>query len=63
MGKDGRLFRMICNAVILSGIVMTPLLVIGVLPTWIGSALFLFALMWIGVGLVLQSTERRRERR
>lgn len=57
MKMDRRVFRGVCNAIIVAGIVVAPLSIMGVLPLWVGSALFMFTLMWVGVGAVL--SERR----
>lgn len=57
-GRDRRLYRWVCNAIIVVGVVMVPFLLLGMLPAWVGSALFLFALMWIGVGSVSRSSQR-----
>ncbi|WP_341935923.1 hypothetical protein MRBLWO14_001603 [Microbacterium sp. LWO14-1.2] len=55
---DRRVFRVVCNVVILAGLVAAPLLVLGILPDWVGSALFLFALMWVAVGATLPGPRR-----
>lgn len=51
--SDRRVFRVVCNVVIVAGLVAAPLLVLGILPDWVGSALFLFALIWVAVGATL----------
>lgn len=53
MKRDRKVFRGVCNAIIMAGIVVAPLSIMGVLPLWVGSALFMFTLMWVGVGAVL----------
>ncbi|MFB4349591.1 hypothetical protein [Microbacterium sp. CR_7] len=56
--SDRRVFHVICNVVIVVGVVAAPLLIVGALPDWVGSALFLFALMWVAVGATLPRPSR-----
>ncbi|MFS0911265.1 hypothetical protein AB3M89_05695 [Microbacterium sp. 179-I 3D2 NHS] len=56
--SERRLFRGVCNVVIVAGVVAVPLLIFGVLPDWVGSALFLFALIWVAVGETLPRPQR-----
>ena len=58
VNSDHRVFRVVCNVVIIVGLVAAPLLVLGILPGWVGSALFLFALMWVTVGATLPRPRR-----
>lgn len=57
--RDDRIYPVVCNVVIVVGLAITPLIVLGILPSWIGSGLFLFALMWIGVRAIRRPHPRR----
>lgn len=59
MKSDRQIHEIVLAAIFVAGLVVTPLRVLNVLPSWAGDGLFLFALLWVSVGVIVTQSDRR----